>query len=536
MNQVEVKKRQILAFSHILEMAAILILGGIIKDNGVAYFAAAYECFSFLWILLGRNVADTLGKLLRGKSTRGQYKNAGKIRKYTMICQCAAGAAGGMLLGFGGPFLVTYVFRIPLGASLTAVLALGFVLRMIGAALLGYFQGEGSELPAAVSGVLRQVFFLGFGLLFCNIFKGYGEKVSALLGRDNFTAMYGAMGAAVAASMAELLTFLFLVIVYKGSSRKKSAGAGEGMRTTDTFGSIISTLYGNMGLSILIQLFERLPLWLGIIFLQKSAQNTEASAVNYGVYYGKYLAFGVIFVLIVIMLLIPIQARVSTLVRREEQKAGKTGFQAGLHMAVVQGLFFSVFLAGMGNQVAGVLCGDQVKSAGEMLSFGSFAILFAVLASYFSGLLLLTGRKYLVLGSLGGMNILYVIAVTLFLNVGKLGVQSLVYAGLAAGGALCLVLGFLVCAQLRMSIEWIQTICIPVGCACAAGLLCLFLGKALTPHLGNLVTVIVCFLLSALVYWVILVLLRNFREQELKQIPGGGIIRALGQMLRVFRV
>lgn len=536
MNQVEVKKRQILAISHILEMTAILILGGILKDNGVAYFAAAYECFSFLWILLGRNVADTLGKLLRGKSTKGQYKNAGKIRKYTMIFQCFAGAAGGLILGVGGPFLVTYVFRIPLGAALTAVLAPAFVMRMIGAVILGYFQGEGSELPAAVSGVLRQIFFLGFGLLFCNIFKGYGGKVSALLEKDNFTAMYGAIGAAVAVSMAELLTFLFLIIVYKGSSRKKTAGSGEGMRTMDTFGSIISTLYGNMGLLILIQLFERFPIWLGIIFLQKSVQDAEASAVKYGVYYGKYLAFGGIFVLIVTMALIPIQARVSTLVRREEQKAARTGFQAGLHMAVVQGLFFSVFMAGMGNQLAGVLCVDQAESLGEMLSFGSFAILFAVLASYFSGLLLLTGRRYPVLGSLGGMNILFVIAVTLFLNVGKLGVLSLVYGGLAAGGVLCLTLGFLVCAQLRMSVDWIQTVCIPAGCACAAGLICLFLGKALTPHLGNLVTVIVCFLLSALVYWVILVLLRNFREQELKQMPGGGMIRALGQMLRVFRV
>ncbi len=47
-------------------------------------------------------------------------------------------------------------------------------------------------------------------------------------------------------------------------------------------------------------------------------------------------------------------------------------------------------------------------------------------------------------------------------------------------------------------------------------------------------TLILALLVSGAVYWVILLLLKNFREQELEAIPGGKLIHMLGQMLRVY--
>ena len=75
---------------------------------------------------------------------------------------------------------------------------------------------------------------------------------------------------------------------------------------------------------------------------------------------------------------------------------------------------------------------------------------------------------------------------------------------------------------------------VPVAASCLLGLLCLLLGRVLTPHLGNGVTIIVCAVLGAMVYWALLLLLRNFKEQELENIPGGRVIRSMGEMLRVF--
>ena len=42
------------------------------------------------------------------------------------------------------------------------------------------------------------------------------------------------------------------------------------------------------------------------------------------------------------------------------------------------------------------------------------------------------------------------------------------------------------------------------------------------------------FVISAVIYWILLLLTRNFREQELEFVPGGKILNMLGQMLRVY--
>lgn len=79
----------------------------------------------------------------------------------------------------------------------------------------GNFQSEGSEMPSAVSAILRQVFYFGLGLLFLGIFRTYGEKVSLLLKKDDFTAMYGAMGVALGIVISEVLVLIFVFVIYQ---------------------------------------------------------------------------------------------------------------------------------------------------------------------------------------------------------------------------------------------------------------------------------------------------------------------------------
>ncbi|MDE5590301.1 MAG: hypothetical protein K2J60_14380, partial [Acetatifactor sp.] len=97
-----------------------------------------------------------------------------------------------------------------------------------------------------------------------------------------------------------------------------------------------------------------------------------------------------------------------------------------------------------------------------------------------------------------------------------------------------IVLGMFAYRVFRQRMDWLYVLVVPTAAACVAGLVGLLIGKVLTPHLGNLVALIVCLILSAALYWAGLLLLRNFREQELEMIPGGKLLNALGQMLRVF--
>ena len=533
MNQVEIKKRQAEIASYVLEMIILLVLGNILGNNGIAYIAFAVECFLFFWTVTGSRVADVLGKLLRARSSRGQYKNANKLRKNALILEGTAGLAGSVILyacaGLLGERLLGLIYMV----AILRILAPVVFLRTMVSVLLGYFQGEGTELPSVISYVMRQLCILGFSVLFANLFGIYGHKVSALLRLDDFTAMYGGMGVALGILLAEVLVLLFLFLVYRGSRRKEKKSDNEGMRTTDTFGSQAVILYSSLTAPVFTALLQQMPVWLGMFFFRRSV--TDVAALNdYGIFYGKYLPLVGILFLPAWALLLGNIYKVVGCVRRDEQRFARGNFSAGLHMAVIYGMFFSVFMAIFAPQLTDVFCGAEVELAVRMLRFGSFVILLSIIGFYLSEILLLLGGKIQVIGTLALYNVVYVVMLLLLLKSENSGVMSLIFAALIAGVVHIGVTSALLFYQVRLGVDWLQGIAIPTGVACVTGLLFLFAGKVLTPHLGSLVTLILCLALGQVCYWVQLLLVRNFGTQELGYMPGGNLIRKLGQLFRAF--
>ena len=334
--------------------------------------------------------------------------------------------------------------------------------------------------------------------------------------------------------MTELLILLFLVLIAFGSRRALLKQGSDGMKQTDSLRNMVRILYGSMWIPMLLQLLTWLPVWMGAVFYGKSITDGRTLAEHYGLLAGKYAVVCGFAILLNYIGLISVNARTVSSLRKGEQRYAKLSFQSGFHIGMVQSLFFAVFTAVMAQQLAGSFCQSGAEVVTRMLRYGSVMIIWAVLGLYFAGFLMLTGKKYHLLGVLGAANILFIILVSILLNTSEAGIMSIIYASLVSGGVFCLLSGFLCYRILHTEIEWIPVIAVPVGGACIFGLVCLLLGKVLTPHLGNTVTAIVCLVIGLVVYWVVLLLFRSIREQELKCIPGARLIRAMGQMLRVF--
>ena len=80
MNQAEVKRRQAEAAADILTLVTIYVLGRLLGNNGITYVAVAVEVCTFFCILIDGSMADALGKLLRSRKNKGQYKNIARMR------------------------------------------------------------------------------------------------------------------------------------------------------------------------------------------------------------------------------------------------------------------------------------------------------------------------------------------------------------------------------------------------------------------------------------------------------------------------
>lgn len=597
MNQAEIKRQQTEEMAGILTLITVFILGNRMQEGGITYMTAAVSICMLAGIAVCGQLSDGLGRILRSRRNKGQYKSVLMIRKSTLLFQTALGLAGMLVVLFLARSIADAFFRIPYSAFILMSLAPMVLLRTVSCVLQGYFQGEGAELPRAVSGILRQILILGFGLLFSNLTGGYGAKVSKLLREENYAVMYSCMGIALGVCVAEVLILLFLTVLFRGSRRKEKKLKQDGMYAGESWRDCVFGLCTARWPRFLTELLSFLPLVLGLFFFGRKAGAVTVSEAGfagrvmgaleamgalhafgavpetdfmgralgaleavgalhafrttvpgsgavvdtaaasggilapYDTYIGKYLVICGVLVSVLSILVLPVLGKVFLSLRREENRFARTAFHSGFHICLVHGIFLAVYVAVMGSQISGLLGGKEEELVQQMLQGGSAVIVLAPLSAYFARFLLVMGRKYLLLGAVGMADVVFTVIMVLFSGSGIL---SLVYGGVAAALVLSITLGVLSYRQLRLRMDWMGGLAVPLGAGGVTVLLCMLLNRLFGAALGGLPMLLIVLIVSGVVYWGMLLVLRNFREPELEIIPGGQFLSRLGQLMHLY--
>lgn len=527
MNQAEIKRRQAEELANILTLITVFVMGNLMAAGGITYMAVAAVSCIFVGIAVSGNLSDVLGKLLRSRRNKGQYRNIPGMRRSALLFQTGLGLAGTLLLLLAAGILAEDVFQVSYSTFIMMALSPVIVLRSISNVLQGYFQGEGAELPRAVAGILRNLMILGFGCLFCRMGSSYGEMVSRLLMEPNFTSMYACLGISMAVCLAEIFSILFLAVLFRSSRRREKKMKQEGMYAESAWECIRSLCVGRWP-KLGTEMVLAMTLVLGLVLFCRAEQE---AVWQYDIYMGKYLVICGVLISLISILVLPIMGKIFQGFRKEENRYARTAFQAGIHLCIVHGIFFSVFTAAMGTPISGLLGGEFGESVKKMVQGGSLLILFAVLSLYFARFLQAMGKRYLVLGAAGIGAVISLITVML---TAKSGILSLVYGGLTGSFFLCIMLGILSCRLLRVRLEWLSVLILPLGAGGISGVICMLFGKFLTSALGNFPVLLIAAVVSGAVYWGLLLVLRDFREQELDFFPGGRLINLLGQMMHIY--
>lgn len=534
MSQVEVKRKQIQVGLSVLGAATWLVLGRLIGYNGIAYLGAAMEAFSLFEIILADKVPDALGRLVRSRNAKGQFKNASKIKSSILIFQSIMGVAGGVLLLFLAQPIAEGLFRMPYGMLALRILAPALTLRVMTGIFLGYFQGSGTQMPTVAVCALRHLMHLGLGVVFVKLLKEYGEKVKLLLLNDDLPSMYGAAGMAAAIAITEIFMLLFTALIYTGS-RKSRKNQEEGLKKTDDFKSAVCGLYGTMTPSVLTEMLFRMPVWLGLILYQRSVADNYQSAWDWGKYYGGYLVLCAIPVLIGNVLLHPLAARTAAMAKKGENHFAGKLLGAAFHWVLTYPLIIAVFLATMASQMSCTLAvsGEESQPVAGMLRAGSTVVVLAIMASLFIRILLYIGKTNLVIGGAGIYVIVFTVGTLIGLKAFEGGIEGLIYAGIGALAVLTVLIAIYMFKAFRVKIDFLNWLGIPMAGALGCGIICYLLSAHLTQHLGYGLTMLLGLIISAVVYTLVLLFFRSFGKQELEVIPGGKILNLVKDSLHI---
>lgn len=534
----------------VMQLALLLILifriplGRLIGDKGIACFGTAAEIFAAVAGMLSFGLSEAVAIQVRYRVKRGQLQSSLRVLRSALAAGGVLGIVCALICVFFGYPLAEGVLHLP-GAGMAIVfMGPAMFFCILSGVLKGYFQGNGSRMPAMHSQVLYTIFLYAGGLLGASLLHGYGGKVSALLQNEDFAGSYGAAGAALgilAASVFCFLHLLILCIIYRGNVKKQAAR--EQPRSMDTGLRILQSLAGTGAVYGLYWFcFHAVPLLDQVLFLGVGVRAPLAEGITlrqemgrlageWGAYYGRCLTLvGIVSGVSGMVCLLPIRRIVTTL-EREESRIAREKLGTWIHQCAAFAIPAAVFLAVLSENFLDVLFQGDNKQTALWVQLGSLIVVFSVFASVFTEVLLRNRKvKYVVFS--GAIALAAHTGMAVFLcSVLKLGIMGIVISVMVFYGVVTVLGFFLVCRFFQYGQEWLRSFGITVVASALAGLAALLLNKLLRSLLGSLVTLIIALLAAVLIYLLLLVVTRAFRRDEMDEMPGGGILILLSELL-----
>ena len=499
MKQFEVKRKQIEYLSKALEVILFLAIERKLGLEGSGFFLVPLMLFAMIWNFAGEQLPDVLAKLIRVRKAKGQLKSIKNIRLFSLICQVAMGVVGMLLMLSLGTFLGENVYGCPYASLMIWILS-PVTIYLLGT-VLGSLGGD------------------------------YGQKVTGLLKQEHYTAMYVGAGWCAAITIAELVIILFLFFSFLGAKKLRAKPEQEMVKASVSFRSYVSAASKNMAFRAIVSFTELFPVCIGMIIYYH--REGETAPLTYGTFFVGYFAMCLLIYRLLNSVAVPFWSKIGSYFKRDELRLGRVCFQGGIHMILGLGMILAVSIAAMPAQV-GALAGFTSPNLTKLVFQGSLWLVFAGLGFYFSRTLMRFGKNLLVAGIGILTDILFVMVFMILWNDEKMALLSMMYALLISEAIHCFLIGAIATQMLGCRLNWFRTVLLPIGLAVAIGILQALCVKFMGEHLESIFVVIIVGGAGFIAYWCILILLRNFSEEELSVSPFGKSIKVFGDMMGIY--
>lgn len=220
--------KHIIMHGGILAMAGILVrviglvyripMVNIIGSKANGIYSTAYNVYNIMLVLSSYGLPMAVSKLVSGRVANRRYRDAKRIFVSSLLVSVCTGGVAALVLFFGAGFIETHFYAAYKGISLPLkVLAPTiFIVSMLGV-FRGFYQGQGTTIPTAVSQLIEQivnaVVSIAAGAMLVKAYKDTADV-------NGYGAAGGTMGTAFGAFFA--LAFLLIVfMVYWPSFARK---------------------------------------------------------------------------------------------------------------------------------------------------------------------------------------------------------------------------------------------------------------------------------------------------------------------------
>ncbi len=517
--------------SRIIGLIYRIPLIGIIGDVGMDYYATAFEIYNNLLIISSYSIPLAVSKLVSADISKGRRKNVYRILKASLLFATITGGIAALTLLFGAEAFTT-AMKTPYSIFAVRVLIPTLLIVAILGVLRGFFQGLGSMMPSAVSQILEQIANAIVSVWAAYVLYKYGMKVGAVLGnQENYAAAYGAAGGTLGTGVGALVALLFsffvlfaYVHVYKRQVRR------EALPKVDTYSHIFRILVATIIPVLLSTTIYNCNTLIDMAVFKNIANSQGYSATQIsvwnGVYTGRYKT------------LINVPISIASALAASSVPALTAAFTKKkmneVHLQLNSAIRFIMLIAmpcavGMGILAAPILqlvhLSDESGIAAIMLQYGAVSIIFFSLSTLSNGLLQGINRMKEPVKNAAIALVLHLVVLVVLMYGFRLNIYAVIFANAAFGLIMSLLNAYSLHKYVGYKQEFIKTFLIPLlSSAVMGGAVWGVYQLMIYIFRNNTIATIISILLGALIYFIIMLLLKGITEQELRRLPKGHLL------------
>lgn len=523
--------------TYMIMLGTRIPLSRMIGDAGIGLLAPAFELYMLTALLFTYGISRTMTGLIRYRVKRGQYKNAGKIFRTSLKISLLFGIFIALGMAFFSGFLAENAFLEAMSRKAILAAAPIAILSALISVFRGYFNGNGFGPLVAYSQYIEKIAMLIAGIAGGRLYYGYGQKVSALVKNNMAACAYGAQGVMLGIMMAELLTLVYLLVVFGffAGSWKRQMMQDSGRRT-ESNGEIMSMLFGNGLPMVLVVLMTNSFMLIDQRFFNYCMNRQELGDIRssvWGSYYGKYAVLIGIGAALVCLAVHGSVGKIAASYDREEYRMMRDRISLAVKKVCVVAFPAAVILAVSAESFVTGLYKGETEQVVLAVRQGTVVVFFYGIAYLFGQMMIKMRMIKELLFCLAISFAAHILAAVLFVRNGLLGVEGIVYSLILFTGVLAVLMFILVSRRVSYKQEWIYSLAFPAGAAAVTGLVVMLLDKLLFALIGALPTLLISCLVGMILYMVLIIILHVVNEGELSEMPMGGIWVAIGRLIGV---
>lgn len=511
-------------------------LTNIIGDVGNGYYAAAYELYAIILLLSSYSLPLAVSKMVAARVSRGQYKNAKKIFKASLLFATVSGGLACLIVLFFADFLTGSVMGEPMSATALRVLAPTLLIVAIMGVFRGYFQGLGTMTPTAISQIVEQIFLVVFSLVFANIAFGRGELYGNLMMNDRYAPAQGAAGATLGCGIGAIAGLLFLVIVYYISrGNMVRAERKDVTKANEDYASIFRVLILTIVPVLLSSVMYNLCGVLDQIFYNHhmlSLGQEELKTFNWGVYSGKYKVLINLPIALASAMCSAIVPSLAGSFANNDVASARSKVASAIRATMMVTIPSAVGLAVLGKPIVDMLFSGEVDLAGQMLLMGTLSVVFYALSTLGNGILQGIGKMYVPIINSAIALVVHLLSLWVMLEFMKLDIMAVVFSNIIFSLVMFILNHLAIRKFIGYRQELVKTFIIPLIVSVVMGAVSFGIYHLFHLFLPTTASCIIALVVAVVIYFAGMIMLKGFRESELARIPLVG--KPLISMLKRF--